>query len=65
MEEQMKTIAKYKNKAGVLLDGTNITFATIFVGLIFFILFVLTLDYMRTRIGLKPEEYDKKDIELE
>lgn len=51
--------------AGVLLDGTNITFATIFVGLIFFILFVLTLDYMRTRIGLKPEEYDKKDIELE
>ena len=51
--------------AGVLLDGTNIIFATIFVGLIFFILFVLTLDYMRTRIGLKPEEYDKKDIELE
>ena len=61
----MKTIAKYKNKAGVLWAGTNITFATIFVGLIFFILFVLTLDYMRTRIGLKPEEYDKKDIELE
>ena len=51
--------------AGVLLDGTNITFATLFVGLTSFALFVLALDYMRTRVGLKPEEYDKKDIELE
>ncbi len=51
--------------AGVLLDGTNITFATLFVGLTSFALFVLALDYMRTRVGLKPEGYDKKDIELE
>lgn len=28
-------------------------------------LFVLVLDYMKTRVGLKPEQYDKKDIELE
>ncbi len=27
--------------------------------------FVLVLDYMKTRVGLKPEQYDKKDIELE
>lgn len=51
--------------AGTLLDSTNIMFATLFVGLVFLILFVLVLDYMRTRVGLKPEEYDKKDIELE
>lgn len=51
--------------AGVLLDGTNIKFATLFIGLIFLIIFILILDYMRTRVGLKPEEYDKKDIELE
>ncbi len=51
--------------AGVLLDSTNITFSTIFIGLVFLVLFVLILDYMRTRVGLKPEEYDKKDIELE
>ena len=51
--------------AGVLLDGTNIRFATLFIGLIFLIIFILILDYMRTRVGLKPEEYDKKDIELE
>ena len=51
--------------AGVLLDGTNIVFATLFVGLSFLMLFTLALDYMRTRIGLKLEQYDKKDIELE
>ena len=51
--------------AGVLLDGTNIAFATLFVGLLSLLLFVLILDYMKTRVGLKPEEYDKKDIELE
>lgn len=51
--------------AGILLDGTNIRFATLFIGLIFLMLFVLALDYMRTRLGLKPEEYDEKDIELE
>lgn len=51
--------------AGILLDSTNITFATLFVGLTFLILFVLALDYMRKRVGLKPEEYNKKDIELE
>lgn len=51
--------------AGMLLDATNIRFATIFIGLTFLVLFVLGLDYMRTRVGLKPKDYDKKDIELE
>ena len=51
--------------AGMLLDATNIRFATIFIGLAFLVLFVLGLDYMRTRVGLKQKEYDKKDIELE
>ena len=50
---------------GILLDGTNIRFATLFIGLFTFVLFVLALDYMRARVGLKPQEYDKKDIELE
>ncbi len=49
---------------GMLLDGTNITFATLFVGLTLFVLFILALDYMRTRVGLKPEQYSKQDIEL-
>ncbi len=51
--------------AGVLLDGTNITFATLFIGLLSFILFIFILDYMKTRVGLKPGEYKKTDIQLE
>ena len=50
---------------GVLLDGTNIVFATLFIGLSFLLLFTLILDYMKGRIGLNAEQYDKKDIELE
>ena len=33
-------------------------------GLVFLIIIVLVLDYMRTRFGLKPEEYKKEDIEF-
>ena len=51
--------------AGVLLDGTNIAFATLFIGLLSFILFIFILDYMKTRVGLKPGEYKKTDIQLE
>ena len=51
--------------AGVLLDGTNITFATLFIGLLSFILFIFILNYMKTRVGLKPGEYKKTDIQLE
>ena len=51
--------------SGVLLDGVGVTYATLITGLVFMFLFVLVLDYMKTRVGLKPEQYDKKDIELE
>lgn len=51
--------------AGMLLDGVSIAFATLIVGLIFLLLFTVVLDYMRTRVGLKPENYSKNDIELE
>ncbi len=51
--------------AGVLLDGGSVQFATLFVGLLFLLFFTLALDYMKTRVGLKPEDYNKKDINLE
>ena len=51
--------------SGLMLDGVGITYATLIIGLIFMFLFVIVLDYMKTRVGLKPEQYDKKDIELE
>lgn len=50
---------------GLLLNIVDVNNAFLIVGLLFFIFMVLTLDYMRTRIGLKPEEYKKEDIEFE
>lgn len=49
---------------GLLLEITNIQNAFLLVGLIALASMVVTLDYMRTRFGLKPEEYRKEDIEL-
>lgn len=51
--------------AGILLDGVSIASATLIVGLVFLLLFTLVLDYMKTRVGLNPENYSKNDIELE
>ena len=51
--------------AGVLFDNVNINYSTLIIGLVFTMLLVWTLDYMKKRGGLKQEEYDKKDIELE
>lgn len=51
--------------AGSVLDWAGIGMATIWVGLLFLAIFVILLDYMKTRVGLRPAQYDKKDIELE
>jgi len=45
-----------------ILDLVDIKFTMIIVGCIFIIGFVLLLDYMRSRVGLKAEEYSKKEI---
>ena len=50
---------------GILLDYFNIANAFIIAGLISLAMMTLTLDYMRTRFGLKPEQYRKEDIEFE
>lgn len=49
---------------GLLLEVSSIQNAFLLVGLIALASMVVTLDYMRTRFGLKPEEYKKEDIEL-
>ena len=51
--------------AGVLFDNVNINYSTLIIGLVFTMLLVWALDYMKKSGGLKQEEYDKKDIELE
>lgn len=51
--------------AGIILDITNIGIATLWLGLLFLAIFVVLLDYMRTRVGLKPNQYKEVDIDLE
>ena len=48
--------------ASYILDIVPTAYTLIIIGCIFIAGFVLLLDYMRTRVGLKPEEYSKKEI---
>lgn len=48
--------------ASFLLNITNTANSLIILGCVFTFILILLLDYMRTRVGLKPEEYKKSDI---
>ena len=48
----------------IIVSYTTTAYATLFVGIISLIVFIVLLDYMKTRLGLNPEEYRKKDIEF-
>ena len=48
--------------ASLVLGQINIAYTAIFIGGIFVIVFTLLLDYMKTRVGLKPEEYSNREI---
>lgn len=50
---------------GLLLEIVNVQNAFLIVGLLALVSMILTLNYMKTRFGLKPEEYRKEDIEFE
>ena len=50
---------------GLLLNVINVQNAFLIVGLVALACMVVTLDYMRTRFGLKPKEYKKEDLEFE
>lgn len=45
-----------------MLEYISTSYAITILGCIFAIAFIFILDYMRDKIGLKPEEYDKNDI---
>ena len=47
-----------------LLTHITTAYTTLFLGIGSLVLFIFILDYMKTRIGLKPEEYRKEDIEF-
>ena len=47
--------------ASFILDKMSTAYCMIIVGLIFTILYILMEKYMKTRVGLEPEEYSKEE----
>lgn len=47
--------------ASFLLDRMETALCMIIIGIIFFILMILINKYMKTRVGLKPEEYSEEE----
>ena len=47
-----------------LMDVTTTSYSLMIIGTISLVMFIIVLKYMKTRVGLKPEEYKKKDIEF-
>ena len=45
-----------------LLEKISTAYVILIIGIISFILILLTLEYMKSRVGLKPEQYKYKDI---
>lgn len=48
----------------ILLNYLNIRYSIILLGLLSLALIIVILDYMKTRLGLKPREYKKEDIKF-
>lgn len=51
--------------ASFLLDRLETAYCMIIIGSIFAILMILVSKYMRTRVGLKPEEYSKEEVKYD
>lgn len=49
--------------ASFLLKYASTSYVFVIIGAVSTIAFIFVLSYMKSRVGLKPEEYDKKDIE--
>lgn len=50
---------------GLLLNIIKVENAFLIIGLFALASMIVVLDYMRTRFGLKPEEYTKEDLDFE
>lgn len=51
--------------ASFLLDRMETAYCMIIVGTIFIMLMILVSKYMKTRVGLKPEEYPKEEVKYD
>lgn len=50
--------------ASVTLNFMNIRYAILFIGAVFTGVVLLISLYMKSRVGLKPESYDERDVEV-
>ena len=48
----------------LLLNITTISIAFVYIGGIFTLIFIVFLEHMKTKVGLSPDKYSKKDIEF-
>ena len=48
--------------ASLLLGLMTTAYAFVIIGCIFFIIFIILLNIMKSKVGLKPEEYSEKDL---
>ncbi len=51
--------------ASFLLDKMQTAYCMIIIGIIFTILYILMGKYMKTRVGLKPEQYSKEETKYD
>lgn len=50
--------------ASVILNFMNIRYASMFMGILLTILVFIVSLYMKSRVGLNPEDYDETDVEI-
>lgn len=51
--------------AAFLLERTETAYCMIIIGIIFFIIMILVSQFMKSRVGLKPEEYPKEEVKFD
>ena len=51
--------------AAFLLSKMTTAYSMIIIGIIFTIIYILLAKYMKTRVGLKPEEYSKEETKYD
>lgn len=51
--------------ASFLLDRMNISYCMLIIGILTILFTILMSQYMKTRVGLKPEEYAKEELQFD
>ena len=51
--------------ASFLLDRMETAYCMIIIGILFFLLMIVTGKFMKGRVGLKPEEYSKEETKYD